>query len=185
MSIIKNIVKSKVRETKQLFEIMRSAYRVQNPYRQQQHHSRIIETGAETFRIEFIQDQDLVRANLCLVSMVLRCEDGVDRIFVDDEFFKLSPESQEAMLLHEQGHLVFGHIDKIASSRRNNALDRIRASKTGVQDIELEADFYAASKIGFPQMARALSEMLQVVSINSREVTRRIEILIGMEMQHA
>lgn len=84
---------------------------------------------------------------------------GSDRSFVmvDEWFLKLSPETQEALLYHEMGHINLGHME---ISLNTNALEReIKSLEGDIDYREMEADDYAASVVGRRRMIDALEEM--------------------------
>lgn len=73
-------------------------------------------------------------------------------VFTDEIF---SREEIEAIKAHEEGHIVHGHIDALLAETDLEAVckdDKIRL----VMERELEADAYAAEKVGAAHMLSAL-----------------------------
>lgn len=76
---------------------------------------------------------------------------GEPFISVHKEFVQeLSPEAVQAILLHEEGHIALGHY--VHYSELGHNLQH-----------ELEADAYAASRVGKPAVAKALQESIRVL----------------------
>lgn len=123
-----------------------------------------------------LRDTGFMKTSGMAVAAVVIFTDGTKKIVVDDSFFEISPLSQQAILAHEEGHIVLEHLDNV---NQLNVVKRSLISATGgVQAIELEADAYAASQVGHAVMISALSELLiKVNRINKKEIRNRIAIL--------
>ena len=123
-----------------------------------------------------VVDKHLLLGNGVTIAAVLPLPINGWTIVVDDAFLKLSEASQKAILAHEEGHVELGHIYKIT---QENVKERAREIKAGrVQAIELEADRYAADKVGEKVMIEALYELCDVFPlVNYLEIVRRVEAL--------
>jgi len=117
-----------------------------------------------------VRDKDFVMANGFKFAVAVELTNGEQFIAVDDDFLKLSPETQEAIVYHEEAHLVLKH--------RSSLRRRILASLFGkVYANEVEADAYAVSKVGKGRMIHALQELYSVYP--NKEIKRRIKIIQG------
>lgn len=121
---------------------------------------------AEKFGIAVYHDEQIIRAKKFLFASVIQPTEfavkllGSEDAFVvvDDRFLMLSPESQEAMIYHEIGHVQMGHMPTFTEA--GNAEERLAMSRKGVIDYrEIEADDYAASIVGNKAVLNALLEM--------------------------
>lgn len=124
---------------------------------------------------------DSVRGNGMLFALV----DNNQNIWVDDNFYRLSEESREAILAHEIGHIENGHTEVAASEAKHSNIKRSLSclfKSTPVDEREVEADLYAANKFGARVMINALEEMKAIMKenyINTKEIDKRIAILKG------
>lgn len=101
------------------------------------------------------------------VAVVLN---GTTEVFTDDQFRKMSPSTQKAILAHEMGHYKCGHTPSITYQ-----IDRLKAIMQGkVLEMELEADAYACKVVGAWNMINALEELKGVKGISKKELNLRI-----------
>ena len=89
--------------------------------------------------------------DMSIIEKVMDVPLGQPFISVHDAFVKrMSPEGVEAILLHEEGHIALGH--------------HAHYSELGhVLQHELEADAYAAAKVGKSVVAAALQESIKII----------------------
>ncbi len=89
--------------------------------------------------------------DMSIIEKVMDVPLGQPFISVHDAFVKrMSPEGVQAILLHEEGHIAMGH--------------HVHYSEMGhVLQHELEADAYAAAKVGKSIVAKALEESIRVI----------------------
>jgi uncharacterized protein YunC (DUF1805 family) len=132
-----------------------------------------------TFKVDGVLvylDDSIVRARGSKVACFIRMPEYGDLIIVDDRFLLLSNESQRAVIHHERGHIVCGHLDMPAKELNRSHRKRMwKTLFTGkVCSNELEADAYAASVVGIDSMVEALRELYEVVGHNA-EVLKRID----------
>lgn len=92
--------------------------------------------------------------------------DGIGRIVVNDAFLSIPEEVQEAILLHEKGHLT--HKDVVP---KFYLLKRLFGHKDILQQ-EFAADLYSLRNGG--QMFNALCWMRDSGFYNSKEINKRI-----------
>lgn len=122
-----------------------------------------------------MRDTGVMKANYMRVASAMVFTDGSKRIVVDEFFFTLPAHAQRAILAHEEAHIVLGHLDNI--TKMNQAKRAMSSIKGGVQDIELEADAYAADKVGTEVMISALTSLLTIKGVNKKEIRSRINAL--------
>jgi hypothetical protein len=132
-----------------------------------------------TFKVDGVLvylDDAIVRARGSKIACVIRLPEQGDFIIVDNRFLLLSPESQRAIIHHERGHVINGHLD--IPFKELNRSQRKRMWKTmftgKVDTNELEADAYAVGIVGIDSMVEALRESYEVVGHNA-EVLKRID----------
>lgn len=110
------------------------------------------------------------------IAGLVHNEDGYHFVY-NHKFGLLDTGVQAFIILHELGHVVKGHID----GSRNCMEERMEFLKEGtaVQPIELEADAFAAEKVGIETAIDALKEMQKFVDISeaSHEFDLRIAAL--------
>lgn len=98
---------------------------------------------------------------------------GTNEVYVDDNYRRLSNETQKAVLAHELGHYKLNH-----KAGNTYAIDRALAIfRNQVLPMELEADEYAASIVGTHSMIKALIELSSIKGISKREIKLRIKNL--------
>lgn len=104
------------------------------------------------------------------VAVVLN---GTTEVFTDDQFRKMSPSTQKAILAHEMGHYKCGHTPSITYQ-----IDRIKAiMHNQVLPMELEADAYACKVVGAWEMIDALQELKTIKGISKKEINLRINYI--------
>lgn len=97
-------------------------------------------------------------------------------IFVDDIFMKMPKELQEAMLLHEVGHILYGHHDLIDNTYKHT-LKRAALGLFGkVQEEEILADKFSATVGCSDDMINALLWVKKYCK-SSPEINARIKLL--------
>jgi hypothetical protein len=90
---------------------------------------------------------------------LIRMMEGTDMIQVLNEFQgRLSQQDMDALLLHEEGHVLLGHT-QLAYQKHMEKIDGI------LIDIptEIAADAYSASRIGKRNMAKALTHVIETM----------------------
>ena len=101
------------------------------------------------------------------VAIVLN---GTTEVFTDDQFRKMSPPTQMAILAHEMGHYKCGHKPGITYQ-----IDRLKAiMQNKVLPIEVEADAYACKIVGAWNMINALEELKTIQGVSKKEINLRI-----------
>lgn len=103
-------------------------------------------------------------------------------IAIGSAFSTLSESTQAAIIQHEVGHHVLGHLDNMVALTSYNGVRNIYPLTGNVISIELEADAYAASIVGNSSMVDALKELRelnQLPSIAKKELNLRIKALGG------
>ena len=102
------------------------------------------------------------------VACVLNC---VNEVYVDDQFRKMSKETQYAILCHELGHRKLAH-----TAYSTYMFDRmVCILNNKVLPMELEADEYAC-KIASPVIVmNALEEMKNIKGISKKELSLRVK----------
>lgn len=95
---------------------------------------------------ELLQEDE----DISIVEKIMDVEIGVPFISAHHVFIEnMSPEGVEALLLHEEGHIALEH--------------HVHYSALGhILQHELEADAYAADKVGKAVVAKALEEAIKV-----------------------
>lgn len=107
---------------------------------------------------------------------------GQPIIIFNSEFRTLSKATQKAVMNHEVGHHVLGHLDNEMALAAYNGVRGLYPLLGQVISIELEADAYAASVVGNDNMIAALQELKGLPSIPDtakRELNIRIRALGG------
>lgn len=93
--------------------------------------------------------------------------DGIDAVvIVTEAFFKLSKESQQAILFHEAGHVACGHLK----------LDEAKTSDLVINDqLEAEADAWAVNQTSVAAFDAALYECGRAIAaaISADEVVKQ------------
>lgn len=109
-----------------------------------------------------LHDHHALRMHYLIIGAAMLFTDGSKRIVVDDYFFLLDDISQRAVLAHEEGHMVLGHLDtpNIDPTERHQY-----AARGEVHPTELEADAYAASKVGVEDVVHMLTELCTLPGI--------------------
>ena len=126
-----------------------------------------------------IHDHALVRAHgsLGAIAIVMNYMWGTKQeIVVDDFFFSFSSETQMAIIMHEMGHIECGHLlsDKTNKTRMIGRFMTVLTGKVWYE--EIEADEWAAHRIGYDVMANALEEL--GTHLKNREIKKRIKLLL-------
>lgn len=94
-------------------------------------------------------------------------------IVVDDLFYKLTKEAQDFIIYHEIGHIVYDHKNPCKSAFEYNTK---RAFTKQFAKMEIEADNYAASIVGYTAGYNTLSQMLNILKLrNNKEDKLRIK----------
>ena len=89
--------------------------------------------------------------DMSIIERVMDMPLGVPFISAHSAFIeRMSPESVQALLLHEEGHIALNH--HVHYSKLEHVLQH-----------ELEADAYAADKVGKSVMAKALKEVIEII----------------------
>lgn len=94
-----------------------------------------------------------------LLAAAFRRTTGGATTVIDDGFFELPDSVQEFVLAHEAGHIALNH--------RENVKDRYRILKEGgVYNNEVEADRYAAERIGLDEAIACLFYLKTHITAN-------------------
>ena len=84
---------------------------------------------------------------------------GIGTVTVFDELKEiLTPEELKAVLLHEEGHLIHRHLEKINS--RDVIQDTSGQNILVDVNAEIEADAYAASRVGKEIVKKAITKLV-------------------------
>lgn len=119
----------------------------------------------------------LLTNNLGCIALVVN---GTTEVFTDNNFRRMSPETQKAVLAHELGHYKCGHKPGVLYQ-----LDRLKAIVCNkVLDMELEADLYAAKLVGFKTYLKALHELSKVNGVSKKEIRLRMQYLKKHVKEH-
>lgn len=101
-----------------------------------------------------------------------------DTVVVDSNFKKLPDEVQAALIHHEVGHAINKDLDGLsANESRKIILKRLLGFPV---EMELKADAYAASVLGYKSVIKALQFMVKETNIpflSGLEIRRRIKVL--------
>ena len=98
---------------------------------------------------------------------------GPKFILIDDAFLALPENVRSFIINHEAGHLVLGH-----DGVKENALKRMLKIWMGkVMKIELEADAFAAERVGRDAAIEALTVMKSGKGVSKSELNNRIKAL--------
>ena len=102
-------------------------------------------------------------------SKLLTSEGELVTVIIVDDYFMSAPQYvQDVLVFHELGHIENGDLDNISPT---NTLKRWLLMNVGiVQKIELEADKFAAKRVGKEETLKALSWMYENVQ---NKLTRR------------
>lgn len=101
-------------------------------------------------------------------ALTCRTNKGNHFIVVNEYFAVLSERVQEACVLHEVGHILNNHLDPKYATNGDNFIC--------IEEFELEADRYAASK-GYALELAGLLKALKPSSKNPEFTERRISAL--------
>ena len=107
---------------------------------------------------------------------------GESIIITNKLFDHFSFDTKKAVIQHEVGHHVLGHLDNELSLMAYNNLRSIYPFVGHVISIELEADAYAASVVGNECMINALKELKALFNLPDhakKEIDLRIKALGG------
>lgn len=106
---------------------------------------------------------------------------GREIICVSEDLFKAPRYVQKFVVRHEEGHISLGHLEQ-----KHGHSKRIMMLLVGqVSNTELEADLYAAKKVGFEEAVHALIYLRILIQqrykkgSSTREVENRIAALRG------
>lgn len=139
------------------------------------------QSAMELYGYEVSRDTGLMKQFNMKLASAMTFTDGSKKIVVDDSFFDMPVYVQKAILAHEEGHIVLNHFDDIDLL---NKAKRSLVSATGhVQQVELDADLYAAKKVGKQDMINALSYLMAVKGVNVKELRNRIQALRSADLQ--
>jgi|GEM_PF-6158007 len=174
------MIKSIKKYVSQVKMVAQGMIDMQNPFRT----SKIVEMNHFGVQCKMLHDPALLHSKGYMVAGAMRVIMGdvvEDMIVVDDHFFEMDAAHQLAIYFHEFGHIHLEHLERLASGGKyanmKNLFKRSAAAIHGVQDIELEADQYAASKVGPVILSSALEAVSAVVGPKNKELQRRIRIL--------
>lgn len=109
-------------------------------------------------------------------SDCLCCVNDLDCIRVNQEFMKLSENTQQWILYHELGHIYHRHAYRKMRYHKLYKFKRRLYSSIGlVVKEEREADLFAVNKLGKTNALKAIEETIKL--FNSKELkTRRLLI---------
>lgn len=99
---------------------------------------------------------------------------NTNEVFTDNNYRKMSPATQRAMLAHELGHYKLAHKGGILYP-----LERLKAVywDKSVLKMELEADMYAAKLLGVDTYLKAMQEWYKVPGVCKKELILRAKYI--------
>ena len=125
--------------------------------------------GFDHFKFEEYEVTIMKYSNcLCRVN-------DIDVIYVNNEFMKLSENTQSFILYHELGHIQYGH-NKV-DFEENEKMNRKRKwfSKLGlVVKEEIQADLYAVKRLGKEKALEAITDTIELLNTKELKVRKLI-----------
>ena len=168
-SLVKNFV-NKIESIKKVIKMIKEQYNA------------IVAVKLGLFKCEFKYTfkKDNISLNVFYAPLVLKANgnkgarvtkyNGINYVYTDDYFEKLTKDEQEAILLHELHHILHG--DRVS---RISIIKRVFGFKSAVR-IEMMADEYAVKNSSKSTFINALNKIL-VDAPKSKEVKVRIKHL--------